>query len=493
MTSPALGDTFGRRLRRWLDRFNLIDDPFALQEADQEREYLPHFFVDRPYLHEVLGNPARPQATFLMAARGAGKSATREMVFYECSHASLRRKALAVRYDDFMPLLEQVNGNPAALSARHHIQQILRAATRVLAQDVPALYFELLTRENRQLLMSYAGAFSDPISKLRLAQLLHVDPIALPWHELSPRELLEEFAGLVTQLGESPASHYQALYVLIDRVDETSLGPSGAVGLLKPLVSEGPLLEAAKVALKFFLPLEVGEKLQVEAPLRPDRVGIHRITWDDRALQEMIHQRLFYYSGGQVASLKDLCRASAMDRLISVCEGSPRTLLHLCRSLILAHVQGADERSTYISNEDVLDTIRVFLQQRNREKSAVALDARSRAEQVDAIQPGAGLHLDAAGHVWVDGESIDAVLSPLEHTLLLALWRQGGRVVPNEELIEAVWPTTTWKSAETINQTATQQNLRKLIDRLRRTLPGDPDRFVKNVRGRGYWLKASGD
>ena len=151
MTSSALGDTFGRRLRRWLDRFNFIDDPFALQEADQEREFLPHFFVDRPYLHDVLGNPARPQATFLMAGRGAGKSATREMVFYECNHASLRRKALAVRYDDYMPLLEQVGGDLAALSARHHVQQILRAATRTLAQDVPALYFELLTGESRQL------------------------------------------------------------------------------------------------------------------------------------------------------------------------------------------------------------------------------------------------------------------------------------------------------------------------------------------------------
>ena len=65
-------DSFSHRLWRWLEGFGFTDDPFALYEADQERSYLPYFFVDRAYLHGVLGNPARPQTAFLMAGRGGG-------------------------------------------------------------------------------------------------------------------------------------------------------------------------------------------------------------------------------------------------------------------------------------------------------------------------------------------------------------------------------------------------------------------------------------
>lgn len=182
-----------------------------------------------------------------------------------------------------------------------------------------------------------------------------------------------------------------------------------------------------------------------------------------------------------------------MDRLISVCEGSPRTLLRLCRSLILNHVRQVDETSTLISNGELIDTIRDFRQQREVEQAAptLALSQPGDAAQEKRLPP--GLLLDSSGHVWLDGQPIEVTLSPLEYVLLKTLWQHGGRIVSNEALIEAVWPETTWSSTERVEQLATEQNLRKLITRLRERLPGEPDRFVKNVRGRGYWLKASGD
>lgn len=42
------GDTFGRRLWRWLERFGFSDNPFALYEADQERSVLLPYFFDVP-------------------------------------------------------------------------------------------------------------------------------------------------------------------------------------------------------------------------------------------------------------------------------------------------------------------------------------------------------------------------------------------------------------------------------------------------------------
>lgn len=494
MTSYELGDSFGRRYWRWLDRFGFVDDPFALQEADKEREFLPHFFVDRPYLHDVLGNPAWPQATVLMAGRGAGKTATREMVVYECSHANPRRRALAVRYDDFSSLLAQVNGRASSITAGHHVQQILRAAIRSMALDVPALHYESLDSESRQLLMSYADGFADPLSRLRLAPLLKAEAVPISWDHLSPRESLETFARLITRLGQTSQVRYQSLYVLVDRVEETPLGAPGAVQLLKPLVADGPLLEASGVAFKFFLPIEVGLRLHEEANLRSDRVGIHQITWDEQALRDMVNQRLVYYSGGRVRSLGDLCRSAGrgneLDRLITVCDKSPRTLLRLCRSLLHHHVRQVDETSPLISNAELVDTIREFQQQRQAELPV----ARVSPDDVEETKrPTTGLYLDSSGHVWVDGDPVETTLSPLEYALLKTLWQHEGKIVSKEALIEAVWPSTVWTSEEKVEQDATEQNLRKLITRVRERLPGDPERFIKNVRARGYWLKAGGD
>jgi len=487
---------FSRRLWRWLERFGFTDDPFALYEADQERSYLPYFFVDRPYLHDVLGNPSRPQAAFLMAGRGAGKTATREMVAYECMHAQLRRRALAVRYYDFGPLLQQVGNDLTQIDARHHVRIIVRYTLKSLAKDVPPTYFDLLVEMDRSLLAGYVAEFADPVSRLRLRQIVSDEPSSLDWNALSPLETLQTLAGLVTQLGRSPDVRYQALYVLVDRVDETAVGPEAAVPLLKPLVNQGPLLEMPKVAFKFFLPIEVGERLRQAVTLRPDRMCMQTITWDKDALRQMIQQRLSHYSEGKIERLEELCtsgaKSSALERLVRTCEDSPRTLLRLCRALIHHHVTHADDKSTLITHTDLVDTLRDFEHQLKVEREPLSLSPASITQATPSMPtapPENGLYLDEKGHVWVDGEALAPPLTRLEFQLLQALYWQAPEIVPHEALIEAVWPPPPpWKSGES-TVISDDQNLRKLVARLRKQLSDDHSRFVKNVRGRGYWLK----
>jgi hypothetical protein len=487
--------SFSRRLGRWLERFGFTDDPFALYEADQEGSHLPYFFVDRPYLHDVLGDPAHPQAAFLMARRGEGKTATREMVAYECAHAGLRRRALAVHYYDFSPLLEQVQAELTHINARHHIRTIARYILETLATDVPATYFDLLDGMERALLMGYAAEFADPISHMKLNSILSDEPVQVDWDALSPLETLRILAGLVTSLGQSPEAKYEAIYILVDRVDETSAGPEAAVPLLKPLVSEGPLLEMAHIAFKFFLPVKVGVQLQQAVTLRPDRLRIQTISWDEAALRRMVQQRLSYYSEGRIERMGELCtsgaKASAMERLIQACGGSPRTLLRLCRALIHHHITHADETSTLITYTELLDTLRDFEHRLEVEQVQPVPAAVARtAPPVPTTPPERGLYLDEKGHVWVDGEPLASPLSQLEFRLLKALYRQAPEIVPHETLIEAVWPSSTWMSGDSTHD-MDEQNLRKLIARLRERLPGERSRFVKNVRGRGYWLKTN--
>jgi hypothetical protein len=488
-------DNFSRRLWQWLESYGFTDDPFALYVAEQERSALPYFFVDRPYLYDILGDPARPQTAFLLAERGHGKTATREMVAYECTHAKLRRHALPVHYYDFDLLLQESGGDLAKLNARHHLKAIARATFKTLANDVPPTYFDLLDQPERRLLMSYAVAFADPLSQAKLAQIISAEPLQLNLAALSPLETLQTLANLVMQLGLSTEARYQALYILVDRVDETALGPQAAVPILKPLVSQGPLLETGGVAFKFFLPKEVGEQLRQVVTLRPDRLALHLITWDQAGLRRMIEQRLTHYSEGRVARLEELCaptaKKTAMDRLIQASEGSPRNLLRLGQSLIFHHVTRT--RDALLDGIDITTAINDFKQQLEVERDQLLPVATSgRLVTGPATHPEQGLFMDASGHVWVDGEALTPPLSELEFRLLRVLYQQSPDIVSRETLIQAVWPSSAWDSKKD-KSGMDEQNLRKLITRLRQHLEGEaggqPSRFIQNARSRGYWLK----
>ena len=484
---------FSHRLWRWLERLGLEDDPFALYEAEREHNYISYFFVDRPYLYDVMGTPAYPQTAFLMAGRGDGKTATRQMVAYECTHGTFRWQVLPVHYYDFGLLLETAQGDVSKLTVRHHLRGIMRAIIKTLANEVPAIYFDYLDETERAFLASYAQAFGDPISQLKLSQIIPVQPLQLNWDTLSPLETLSTLSGLVTKLGQTPQKTYKSLYILMDCVDETSAGPEAAAALLQPLVSERTVLETPHVAFKFFLPDKVGAALQQVVDLRPDRLCVRSISWHRDALRDVIQQRLAYYSHDTVKRLEDICTSAAkvrvMDRLLDACEGSPRTLLRLCQSLIHHHVRRTDD--TLIDSVDVTDTLADFLQQREIEQQPHHAESTILASDVASdTPPEDGLYLSpSGGHVWIDGQRLTPPLSPQEFKLLETLHRHAPRIVAQDELIESVWPQSTWAGDESFGE----QNLRKLISRLRQRLnvssKGSEARFVKNARGRGYWLK----
>ncbi len=490
--SEVLGKPFRRRLGRWLEKFHFMDDPFAVYEADQERPYLHNFYVDRPYLNEILGDPGRPQTAFLMADRGGGKTATRAMVSYECTYAELRRRALPVHYYDFNPLLELINYDLSKLTVRYHIQVITRAIMRAIAEEIPATYFDEVLDTDRELLMGYAAEFADPLSLIKLKRILEVEPLLLEWAALSPLETLSFLSDLIVKLGRSLSQKYQSVYILVDRVDETTLGPDTAVALLKPLVGEKPLLNMPHLAFKFFLSKPVGQELQRITTLPADRLCVQTISWDKQALQDVIQQRISYYSENVYTRLEDLCTTGAkgtvVDRLVKASDNSPRTLLRLCQSLIYHHVRRTDD--PLISHEDITNTLVDFAYQQNIEQNPPEVGKRETA--VLESVPEKGLYFDGS-HIWIDGVLLSPPLSPHEFRLLQKLYKESPSVVPNEALIEAVWSSSDNDDMETSSQSYSYDDagLRKLISRVRSRLPGNGSLYIKNVRGRGYWLNIS--
>jgi len=489
-------DSYSRRLKHWLDAVGLMEDPFALYEAEREGAKLSSFFVDRPYLYEVLGDPAAPQAAFLMAGRGCGKTATRAMVAYECQHGKFKGRVLVVNYTNFDPLLAQVNHDLSQLRSYHHVRAVMRFALKAVAEDIPPDNLEGLSEANRKLLMGFAQEFADSVSLFQIAAVIGDTGAELDWESLSPQEILQTFARLVAKMGR------EAIYVLVDRVDEvpeTATDPEMAVALLRPLVADQPLLEMPNVAFKFFLPITVGKALQGSVPIRVDRVLVRVVNWDPEALTELVRLRLRYFSQDYVTRFEDLCtpeaRHAMMDRLVKACESSPRTLLRLCRALIQHHVEHAGT-SLLISRSDVTRTLYEFSHklEQEREQSSRPMDTGISAPTAIA-PPEEGLYLDDHGHVWVDGVEMAKPPSRLEIRLLKVLYNRAPDIVSNEELIRAVWGAgpIPWEVEAQPLKAEDETNLRKLIARLRRRLdsqcPGSGSRFIQNVRGRGYCLK----
>jgi hypothetical protein len=477
-------DSFSTRLRHWLQKNDLIADPFALSEADQERKILPTLFVDRPYLYDILGGLDQLRPAYLFARRGEGKTATREMVAYECEQLILKDKVLAVRYYDFSYLIELAGHDSQNITARHHAQAMTRACLKTLIDDVPAPYFDQLQTEERKLLATYAKQFADPLTAIQLIKLVGNETLDLSLEKMSALEVLAYLVKLIKQLGSSQENHYEAVFILIDRVDETELGPDAAIGILKPLVIFSLSLASLGISVKSFLPLEVGEELQKHVELRDDRVTIRQIEWDAEALKRLVNQRIHYYSEGNKTAFEELCesiiRKKVMKKLIDACDFSPRKLIQLCERMIHLHVSRS--RETLLENEDLLDATAEVMHQKELD-SVLPVNAVTPTGVAGEMMRKSGLYLDDGGHVWVDGVPIDPPLSELEFQLLKILYKKAPNIVPTNSILEVIYPG---------GLGGDDQNLRKLIGRLRKDLEpektGVESRFIRNSKGRGYFL-----
>lgn len=493
--SSARDESYSQRLERWFGFVGLRQDPFASYRAESEEQVLSSLFVDRAYLYDVLGNPAFPQAAFLMAGRGCGKSATRSMVDYECRHGRFQGRVLIVPYNDFGPLLDLAQKDLSAITIRHHVRTILRFSLGAIVKHASPERLESLKGQNRRVLATFAREFFDPATRSE-------DPLAVgnkaatwDWAGLSPKEILERFCQLVSALG------WDSVYILVDQVDETSTTAGSAarsVDLLQPLVEEPTLLAMSHLAFKFFLPLEVGAELQDRVPIRQDRVCWTTISWNGAQLEEMLRLRLRYHSEDAVTRFEDLCAPEARyrvtERLILECERSPRTLIRLCRAVVQAHI-GRTATSELLSRSDITTGIHRLKHQLEleRQSSGPVHDAHL-PHTDDAPPPMEGLYLDPHDHVWIDGEQMHPPPSRLEMRLLKKLYYEAPNVVGHEELIKAVWEDEPipWNVESESPQYQDEVNLRKLVARLRDRLEDQASgagRFIHNRRGLGYYLR----
>lgn len=206
-----------------------------------------------------------------------------------------------------------------------------------------------------------------------------------------------------------------------------------------------------------------------ENPFAPDE-------WNDLALHALLLHRLSYCSHGRIQQWEDLCQAEAKDhslaQLLAAAQGSPQKLLRLC-DILLRRIAAQDQAA--ITAADVSAVL-------------AGLQALDNAPTLPSTlsPPCTGLFMDReSGHIWIDQLQLLPPLTEQEFTLLRILYTHAPEIVDCETLIGNIWP-------DDRSLVGDEQNLRKLISRLRHRLePNKCDndwRFVRSVRGRGYWL-----
>ncbi len=386
-------------LREFLSRLGFTENPFQFTNADEE-EHLQSYFVPPPYFHSVWGDPQSPKSQVIFAPRGGGKTAQRRMIEYRAESANV----FVITYDRF----EKLGGaDLTALSLDYHLRNIIEIAllgflleyhergihapsfTRIEREQIDKLSHYYLSNISRfealealaslKTLSAKAKQFlrewSGPISSIFNAALT-AKGIPHPKIELAPGQNTDALNGplkshlqvvrdLILSIG------FESIYILVDKVDETSETGNNAVAsfnLVKPLVRDLELLQLKNIGFKFFLWDMLLPRYQEYA--RPDRLEQFELSWNESDLNKMLSRRLGAFSNGEVLDLSSLTNAELAKPLhflaVTFAAGSPRDMIRICQEILAEQLQ-INPDSTAIEIDAIVQGISKFCIRRAQE------------------------------------------------------------------------------------------------------------------------------
>ena len=387
-------------MNEFLARFEFTEDPFESTNAENEA-LLSDYFVPPPYFASVLGDPKAPASHVVFAPRGSGKTAQRRMI----EEKSVKEgQFLCITYDSFdQPpgfTLERADLN-------YHLNQVSRLILLGILfrlEDDPSLAKQLskyqhdllkfqvdkflggLSVGEFQIAMQSIKSLGDKASDIwnkyggavavAIQALLNkagLDTGAIPTEFASEIKRDENLSFHFKHLIDiAKALSFESVYVLVDKVDETSLtsiDSKATFSLIASLLSNLPTLEQPGVGFKFFLWDQIAP-LYRELGGRPDRVKISELKWTVPELQRMLEQRLKAFSRNKVASLNFMLCADSdldLDALVAqFCQGSPRDMIRLAKTIVSETTRLATDVEC-ISESNVWSGLRAFSEERAQE------------------------------------------------------------------------------------------------------------------------------
>lgn len=383
----------------FISRRGFTEDPFAFTDSDRENR-LSDYFVPPPYFAGVMGTPSSPEPSIVFAPRGGGKSAQRRMV--EEASQDLAAPFLCITYSNF----ESVGGTTPSIAEHHlalsrlltlamlselqadetgvmyldeHERQVLKVAAQVLLSSLTADEFRIAMSSIKtvgdkagELWRKYGGVVAVAIAAL-LAQA-GMKGVNLPAGLVAQAESLEASAQyfFVELIKMSKKLAWQSVYILIDRVDETTAtvtNPSAAFELISTLATNLPTLELPGVGFKFFLWDQLRPMFLANGG-RTDRVMVFELHWTVPELVDMLTKRLEAFSGGAVHSFNELLAPVLSLNLhlllANLCYGSPRDMIRMAKQII-AEATRSDGTAENVSADALWAGIFEFSKKRTTE------------------------------------------------------------------------------------------------------------------------------
>jgi hypothetical protein len=312
-------------------------------------------------------------------------------------------KVLSITYDHFDFDIEKIE----EVTITHHLRSIIRLALIGLLANLHATptAIEKFTKRDREILVRLSKEhlsdieehevqsaiealksisekvrefldtwfpIIEPGMKIFLKKIAGVDyegdlAASVPTTE-KPAQLRFQLQALVRLL---KAIGYKSIFVLVDRVDETSLTGNDAKAsfrLVEPILRDLELLETKGVGFKFFLWDQL-EPYYSETG-RTDRIRHETLEWDDEMLVSMLKKRLQTFSQGKITTLRDICSPTSpfsADQLALIfANASPRDLIRIGAQYLAEQIE-VDPFANKVSSEAIYRALEKFCNRRASE------------------------------------------------------------------------------------------------------------------------------
>lgn len=362
-----------------LKNMGFDSDPFSKTNADEE-DRLQEYFIAPPFFNAVYGSFKDPKSSIVFAPRGGGKTALKRKI----ELSSIDQQFLCVTYNQFDTSGKKLSDIDLEFHTNNIIRLILVAVltavekngiNKLSTDDRHFLYllvkenlFEIERHQLRSAIKSvqnfgdkakdWWNKFTGPIGLVinhLLQQIGMVDAEISKFKDQGGStgntfQQLETLQGLAQKIG------FMAIYVLIDKVDETDLTGTAekTFQFISPLLSNLQLLELSNYSFKFFLwDLLVDSYRDIS---RPDRVKYYRLEWKTEQLEEMLSSRVKAYSNNSINSLQEISDFNAintLDRTVTYFSNeSPRNCVRISKS-ILDQQSEINSNSSKITDEAI--------------------------------------------------------------------------------------------------------------------------------------------
>ncbi|QTA83764.1 TIR domain-containing protein [Desulfonema limicola] len=367
-------DLLQNNISQWLNKMGFKRNPFSEIDAAVE-DYLEEYFVFPSGFEDMRAM----NSSVLYAKQGDGKTACCRMLEQLCKFDDYEGcKIFSVKYDDFQKCVEKTDGNLKAVTARMHVETILRNALpdlykiivanpKYILKNIDLLpYLLQFLKQYSNFTISYhlneaikdTGIKLNTLKSVTLSKSLEgfLDKIESDYHpnirlvvamleyleidvslnELTPSKLMEIFFDIID------ACEFDALFILIDNVDglrETYANPEACVSLLSDIVSSTPLMSIPKVFFKFFLPIEIKSLLDNFRAFNIEHVRPITIEWSGDGMQKILKNRLITtkYRSHPIQSLDEISEVQLrgqIDQKIVKNSKTPRDLVKLGKKIL---------------------------------------------------------------------------------------------------------------------------------------------------------------